>query len=50
MNERINNDYRGQMYYVQLFPKSMLIAILICNGIRLLNTVIIGPTEGFSVR
>src|SRR6218665_16188 len=31
--------YRAQRFYVQLLPKSMLLAILIGNGIRLQSTI-----------
>src|SRR6218665_2247212 len=39
--------YRAQRLYVQLLPKSMLLAILIGNGIRLLGTITLCPENGF---
>ena len=48
-----NNDagryrlYRAQRLYVQLLSKSMLIAILIGNGIRLQSTIALCPEKGF---
>src|SRR6218665_1963793 len=39
--------YRAQRLYVQLLPKSMLLAILIGNGIRLQGTIALFPEKGF---
>src|SRR6218665_3627695 len=39
--------YRGQRFYVQLLPKSMLLAILIGNGIRLQSTITLCHEKGF---
>src|SRR6218665_3534444 len=39
--------YRAQRLYVQLLPKSMLIAILIGNGIRLQSTIGLCPEKLF---
>src|SRR6218665_678272 len=39
--------YRAQRLYVQLLPKSMLLAILIGNGIRLQGTITLCPENGF---
>src|SRR6218665_54537 len=38
--------YRAQRLYVQLLPKSMLLAILIGNGIRLQSTIALCPEKG----
>src|SRR6218665_1741723 len=39
--------YRAQRLYVQLLPKSMLIAILIGNGIRFQSSIALCPEKGF---
>src|SRR6218665_2384067 len=39
--------YRAQRFYVQLLPKSMLLAILIGNGIRLQSTITLCHEKGF---
>src|SRR6218665_3171578 len=39
--------YRAQRLYVQLLPKSMLLAILIDNGIRLQSTITLCHEIGF---
>src|SRR6218665_3872570 len=39
--------YRAQRLYVQLLPKSMLIVILIGNGIRLHSAIALYPEKGF---
>src|SRR6218665_3613471 len=39
--------YRAQRLYVQLLPKSMLLAILIGNGIRLQSTIALCPEKVF---
>src|SRR6218665_1120261 len=40
--------YRAQRLYVQLLPKSMFLAILIDNGIRLQSTITLCPEKVFS--
>src|SRR6218665_1006601 len=39
--------YRAQRLYVQLLPKSMLLAILIGNGIGLQSTIALCPEKAF---
>src|SRR6218665_2643506 len=44
---RIYRLYRAQRLYVQLLPKSMLLAILVGNGIRLQSTITLCHEKGF---
>src|SRR6218665_282275 len=46
MEGTIYRLYRAQRLYAQLLPKSMLIAILIDNGIRLQSTIALCPEKG----
>src|SRR6218665_956494 len=46
-NSKTGRLYRAQRLYVQLLPKSMLLAILIDNGIRLQSTITLGHEIGF---
>src|SRR6218665_2032235 len=41
--------YRAQRLYVQLLSKSMLLAILMGNGIRLQSTIALCPENGFFI-
>src|SRR6218665_2463005 len=50
MEGTIYRLYRAQRLYAQLLPKSMLIAILIDNGIRLQSTIALSPEKCFSCR
>src|SRR6218665_2928293 len=43
----IHRLYRAQRLYVQLLPKSMLLAILIGNSIRLQSTITLFHEKGF---
>src|SRR6218665_489251 len=45
-----NRLYRAQRLHVQLLPKSMLLAILIGNGIRLQSIIALCPEKFFSCR
>src|SRR6218665_2396659 len=47
MEGTIYRLYRAQRLYAQLLPKSMLIAILIDNGIRLQSTIALSPEKVF---